>query len=56
MHRTHKTYFIYPNNALGMGFLLEIVETFPDGDQAIWDIIPCHNRPTADFLGRSICS
>ena len=48
------TFFITPNNALGFGVILTILQHFADGDQMILDEIPHHNRASAEFTKRQI--
>ena len=48
------SFIISPNNALGFGVILTILQTFADGDQMILDEIPHHNRASAEFTKRQI--
>ncbi len=48
------SFIILPNIALGFGVILQVLQTFADGDQMILDEIPHHNRASAKFTHRQI--
>ena len=48
------SFLILPNIALGFGVILQVWQSFADGDQMILDEIPHHNRASAVFTQRQI--
>jgi hypothetical protein len=48
------SFFILPNITLGFGVILQVLQTFADGDQMILDEIPHHNLASAKFTQRQI--